>query len=493
VSQAQPHSSGTESRSNRTLPVKASKAPRPMRILAAIASYGTGNDVYLAQLVKQYRSMPFAVDIVVLSNLPKEVGSGVEVVVGLPSKNPWSLPFAHKRIFAERLEHYDLFIYSEDDILITERNIRAFLLASEVLPTDEIAGFLRFETDRNSDVHFADALGAFHWDPSWVKVRGRQTFSFFTNEHAAAYILTQQQLQRAIASGGFLVAPYEGKYDMLVTAATDPYTRCGMKKVISISSVDDFMVHHLSNKYIGKFGVTKAEFYRQIDALLKVKESDRRRALFTTETRLPHRVYSKVFYEPVRSEVLSLVPDGARDVLSIGCGWGAMEASLIAKGMRVVGIPLDSVIGACAEARGVEIIAEDFEAARSKLAGKRFDVLLMSNVLHLVSNPSDVLSSFASLLHRNSVAIIVVPNLASLPARRRILGKRPYRKLRGYEKLGIQLTSHRMIRRWLHNAGLQMEHTTRVLSRGAQKISRATLRLFDPLFAEEIIVLARKT
>src|SRR5580704_4490159 len=117
-----------------------------MRILVAIASYGTRNDGYLSELVREYRSMPFDVDIVVLSNVSKEVAPGVEVVVvNLRGKDPWSLPFPHKKIFADRQSGYDLFIYSEDDVLISERNIKAFLKACSVLPEDEIPGFFRFE------------------------------------------------------------------------------------------------------------------------------------------------------------------------------------------------------------------------------------------------------------------------------------------------------------------------------------------------------------
>ena len=116
-----------------------------MKILVAIASYGTNNDQYLQQLIDEYSSMPYLVDIVVVSNIPKALGKEVEVVVGLPSKNPWSLPFAHKRIFIARQNHYDLFIYSEDDTLITQQNIEAFLQVTALLNSNEIAGFLRSE------------------------------------------------------------------------------------------------------------------------------------------------------------------------------------------------------------------------------------------------------------------------------------------------------------------------------------------------------------
>src|SRR5919204_4488799 len=103
-----------------------------LRVLVALASYGTKNHAYLAQVIQKYRSMPYQIQLVVLSNISKELGRDVEVRVGLPAKNPWSLPFGHKQLFAERIDDYDLFIYAEDDILISEQNIEAFLLASRI-------------------------------------------------------------------------------------------------------------------------------------------------------------------------------------------------------------------------------------------------------------------------------------------------------------------------------------------------------------------------
>ena len=112
-----------------------------MKILVAIANYGTGNDQYLSRVVDEYRKMRHDVDIVVTTNIGKNLGSGIEVSVGLPDPNPRSLPFAHKTVFAERAESYDLFIYTEDDNLATERNVEAFLRVTDILPANEIAGF----------------------------------------------------------------------------------------------------------------------------------------------------------------------------------------------------------------------------------------------------------------------------------------------------------------------------------------------------------------
>ena len=171
--------------------------------------------------------MSFHVDIVVFSNLGKELGPDVEVLVGLPSRNPWSLPFLHKKVFADRLEQYDVFVYSEDDMLVTERNLRSFLEVSLILGEDEVAGFLRIEHGLKGNVNYPEVHGHFHWDPTSLRSRGEYTFANFTNEHAAFYAFTRSQLKKAIRSGGFLVEPHDGNM-----------TYCVLLRRIRIPNVD---------------------------------------------------------------------------------------------------------------------------------------------------------------------------------------------------------------------------------------------------------------
>ena len=123
------------------------EAPTKPRILVAVASYGTSNDRYLERIIQEYRSMPFAIDIVVVSNIDKKLVPGVECLVGIPTKNPWSLPFAHRKLFTDRCDHYDLFIYSEDDILITERNLRAWLELNQCLQRTKLRAFCGWSTE----------------------------------------------------------------------------------------------------------------------------------------------------------------------------------------------------------------------------------------------------------------------------------------------------------------------------------------------------------
>jgi len=409
--------------------------------------------------------MSFFVDIVILSNVDKSPAAGVECRVGLPTKNPWSLPFAHKKLFAERCADYDLFIYSEDDILVTERNLRAWLAVNAHLNEDEIPGFLRVEYALDGKRSFPDAHGCFHWDPASARRRGPFALAHFTNEHAACYVLDSSQLQRALRSGGFVVPPHEEKYDMLCTAATDVYTQCGMTKLVPISCLDDFTVHHMSNRYAGKMGVSDEDFVAQTQALLQIEAGLRLScSLLPTETRLWRAAYSKDYYEPVQQEVTNLIPDQVRSVLSIGCGIGRTEAFLSANGRRVSAIPLDGVISTRLVARGIELLGGDLESLQPAQT-TTFDCVLCLNILHLVANPVQWLALARRLMHRQSVLIIQAPNMASLPTLYRYL-KEPQRMAppHDYSVTGSHFSSVKTVTDWCERAGLDVSNLRSVAS-----------------------------
>lgn len=442
----------------------------PCRILVALASYGTSNDRYLERLIHEYRSMPFEIDIVVVSNLDKSA-LGVQCRVGIPNKNPWSLPFAHKKLFAERADKYDLFIYSEDDILITEENLRAFMDVTAALQPDEIAGFLRIEEGAKGEQSYPDIHENFHWDPTSVRSRGRYILAHFTNEHAACYVLTRAQLGMAIRSGGFMVDPHEEKYDLLCTAATDPYTQCGLKKFIPVSHIDNFTVHHLSNKYVGRVGITAAELKEQTDALIRIADSCKKpRPLLNTETRLPRGIYSKDYYEPVSDDVISAIPLTARNVLSIGCGSGATEKTLVGRGLRVVAVPLDPVVSSGAAARGVEMIHGNIDEIEALTHGEKFDCILCLNVLHLAEDPAIALSRLKGCLHDNSTVIIQSPSMLSLRTiRQAFRDMHVLQPGKGYASTGVHFSTARHVRNWCATAGMKVDRAVR--SRNRQETS----------------------
>jgi 2-polyprenyl-3-methyl-5-hydroxy-6-metoxy-1,4-benzoquinol methylase len=465
-----------------------------MRILVAIASYGTRNDRYLAEVIRRYQAMPYDVDIVVLSNIDKPVPHGVTVQVGLPAKNPWTLPFGHKKLFADRANNYDLFIYSEDDTPLSEQNLEAFLRVTEILPENQIAGFLRSETGPDGKKYFCDVFGPFHWDLKSVQRSGAYTFAHFTNEHSACYVLTQKQLRKAIDSGGFLVAPHEEKYDLLVSAATDPYTQCGLTRMLCISHLQDFTVPHLPNKYVGVYGVGCDEFREEIQALVALNGQARETLrLFPSVSKLKAMGFSKNLYEAERKELAELIPVTAKTVLSIGSAHGRTETWLRERGLTVTAVPLDPVISASSARKGVELIHGDFGTARQSLAGRKFDCLLFLDVLHLIPEPAHILKVFSELLTNDGVVITVIPNVSRLrAARRKYTGEASLWDLNDYQQTGVHLTSRKTLRDWYKKAGLQVEKTLTALTKRGQEINRLTLGMSDVVFATEFTVVGRK-
>jgi 2-polyprenyl-3-methyl-5-hydroxy-6-metoxy-1,4-benzoquinol methylase len=430
-----------------------------LRLLVVIASYGEKNLDCLKNIIRTYRSMALEVDVIVLSNAGKDLGPGIKVVVGLPAKNPWSLPFGHKKIFADNADAYDLFIYSEDDMAVTERNIQAFLELTPRLAPDEIAGYLRYEVGPSGHWTLPEAHGPSHWKPESIQQRGSITVAEFSNEHAAFYLINRAQLKKSIASGGFLRAPCEGVYDMLCTAATDPYTICGFRKVICISSLEDFLIHHMTNRYAGQLGLTLDRVREQIQILQKISaKAHPASTLCEAESKFFHKRWSKSYDETPSHELLGMVPNGAATILSVGCGWGAAESEFKRRGAVVTALPLDSVVGAAVAQAGIEVIYGSFEQCLASLGDRKFDCVLLTDLLHLNSSPGDMLEACANLVGAGGTLVLGGPNFDFLKVLlKRLLRMGEFGQLSDYSKSGISLCGPGSLKSHFRKSNLRVD------------------------------------
>ena len=306
--------------------------------------------------------------------------------------------------------------------------------------------------------------------------------------------MTNDQLCQSIASGGFDVKPHEGKYDMLVSAATDPYTQCGYQKLICITRLEDFTCKHLTNKYIGRTGLEKSQVDVQLSAILDIaKKGDPVPSPIRVESRLPGTRWTKSYYEPCRNDLLSMVPEGTKSVLSIGCGWGKTEEVLFKKNIQVTAVPLDIVIGKLAETKGIRVIPETLESTPKILAGEKFDVLLISGLLHLVDEPVALLHHYYKLLINDGVIIVSCPNLKHLAVLvRRLMGQPDLQYLQDYQQSGVHQTSHGVLCSWLRSAGFFVEKIEYVIEGRWSTYNMYTLGLLKGLWANELIVAAKK-
>lgn len=446
-----------------------------MRVLVAIANHGTKNRPFLDQLLASYRAMPHDVDIVVLSDQTKtDLGSDIEVRVGAPTANPWSLPFAHRRLFAERAGDYDLYVYSEDDTLVTDAHLKAFCEVTDLLADDEVPGFLRYEEHPDGRRSYCSVHSAYHWDPASVRRVGGELFAEFTNQHSACYVLTRAQLRRAIDSGGFLVEPHEGLYDMLVSAATDPYVRCGLRRLVCVSRVEDFLLHHLPNVYLGQLGIGEEEWQAQLGALEAVADRGGARALFATESRMDTAAWNRHYHPRLPGGLVALLARPAARVLSVGCGDGFVERALYPQAERIVGLPLDDVIAAVARTRGIETTPPDFDAAVELLDGEAFDVLLLHDVLAHVRDPVALLEQLRPLVAPGGELLATVANHRYHAWRHRARREfAPPVPPRGrFDEVGVHATDGRVLRRWLRSAGCEVDRVQQHYGSRAASLAR---------------------
>lgn len=453
-----------------------------MKILVAVVNYGTKNDGYLHRLLQEYAAMPWTVDVVVLSNVSKPLPHAAELRVVRAPGAPETFAFVHREVLAERSSDYDLFVYSEDDTLLTASNIRAFVEVNRILGADEVPGFMRSECSSDGGKSISTLHGPFRWDPNSIVVKDGLTFATVTNHHSGLYVLTREQLRRAIVSGGFLVAPHHGRYAYLETAATDPYTQAGLKKVVCLSRIDEFVLPHLPNKYVGTLGVSEGDFKRQLHALEDIRDGLRMpRSLLHTESGYPLLRWSKEYYEPPDADVISLVPESAARILSYGCGSGQLEQELIRRGARVTGIPLDSVIAECAAARGVEIADGGVDQLLSDRAAHTYDCIVVSNLLHLVQDPDALLRLLRQLLTDDGTIIARLPNTQYV----RVRARKGHHRLRSRDA-GAHVTPTTHFRRWFTNAGLRIGTIRHVYADRMPQLCRVV----PTWFASEFLVAA---
>jgi 2-polyprenyl-3-methyl-5-hydroxy-6-metoxy-1,4-benzoquinol methylase len=377
---------------------------------------------------------------------------------------------------------------------VTEENIQAFLCATSQLEPLEIAGYLRYEIDSSGTRSLPDVHGAFHWKIESVRRRGADTIAEFTNEHAGFYILTQSQLRQAVASGGFLTEPYEGRYGMLETAATDPYTRCGFRKVICISVLDNFLIHHMPNRYVGQLGTPLFVFKDQIHSLMEICDKNHpASSLCKVESKLRRGRWSKPYDEEPSEELLKAVPDDVKTILSIGCGRGAMEVRLKQRGTTVTAIPLDSVIGAAAARLGIEVVYGAWDECLTILDGRQFDCVLMTNLIHLLPNPKTVLEQCSRFVREGGTLVISGPNFSRLPVLiKRTLRAEDYGKLRSFSESGINICGPRTFQKHIKRQGLRVKPIKWVHQTPPRRELSGIWSRLGRLMAKDWIILARR-
>lgn len=246
-----------------------------MKIKVCIANYGISQIDYLYRVVDEFNSFKnHSVNVVVYSTEKLDMEHKL-----YPSDIGKALPFACRKDMIDSIPNYELFIYNENDMLITEQNIDSFLEHSSTLTGNRVSGFIRYEIDKNKNKVLLDP------NPFWGPLVKNKTESNFelNNVHQGCWILLRKDLKKAIDSGGFSLQSHESPYGMLEQGASDPYTQCQLTKVFPLNYdlCSNLLIHHLPNKYKEytewiNYGISLKQLINNINEYTSTNRSDRK-------------------------------------------------------------------------------------------------------------------------------------------------------------------------------------------------------------------------
>ena len=234
-----------------------------MKILVCITDFGISQRQYLADQLSYFNSMKnlgWQVDIFIFHTDAMGIlkNSGADNIYFFQrDKNLGDLlTWEHRKEMIENRYNYDLYIYTENDLAITDKHISSFMQTNMNLPEPYVAGFIHFEYGEHSEkmlMPLNKKFPCFEEQPA-ITIDGKD-YLCLANKHQASYIITRRQLNYMIDKGTYRTDPHFHQFDQQYyhfkeTAASSPYTEGGLIKLIDLENIDDFMIHHMPNHYV---------------------------------------------------------------------------------------------------------------------------------------------------------------------------------------------------------------------------------------------------
>lgn len=123
------------------------------------------------------------------------------------------------------------------------------------------------------------------------------------------------------------------------------------------------------------------------------------------------------YYHIQRDEMLSFIPEGAKDFLEIGCGAGTFGALLQEeiRGARVVGVEAHPLAAGEARTRLASVIEKPIEDALTTIQDGSIDCVVCNDVLEHLVDPWAVLRQLRAKLRSGGSVVSSIPNVRHFP------------------------------------------------------------------------------
>ena len=198
------------------------------------------------------------------------------------------------------------------------------------------------------------------------------------------------------------------------------------------------------------------------------------------------------------------------DVLDVACGEGFLAEQLKAIGNRVTGVDARPAPArpAAFDAYIQQTISADFRAVIDQLGGRRFDRVLLLDVLEHLENPAQVLRDCGEVVRPDGRLIVSLPNVANLTVRLGLMfGRFNYADRGVLDRTHRHFYTWKSARRLLEDTGwvVELQRATvmpielvtgwsqsNLLMRAVAPVLRATTRALPRFFGYQVVIVARR-
>lgn len=224
-----------------------------MKILVSITSYNKDKDQYIIRLLKSYESISMQlnceIDIVLSTHYDHNYTTSNNLILNKTDYTGELHCWANAEYVKEHFKLYDYIIESDDDILITSKNILQYIKYQSI-DLDCIPGFIVTEDNIHNDSTYIHSM-LFNKPPhvSEKLFLFKSTWFVPHVKHSACYMIDKVRLENYYKKNLKSTIPkHIDVLDAQCTARSEIYYY--FKKVINLNELDSHLVKHLPNKYL---------------------------------------------------------------------------------------------------------------------------------------------------------------------------------------------------------------------------------------------------
>lgn len=208
-------------------------------------------------------------------------------------------------------------------------------------------------------------------------------------------------------------------------------------------------------------------------------------------------------YIGCREDILSLIPEGVKKVLDVGCSIGSTGERLKQKfGAEVTGIEIDEQMAKVAKGKLDRVILGDLDGIKLEdiLTPDYFDCIILADVLEHLKDPWRILKDITTFLSNDGVVIASIPNVRHYTTIINLLfsGYWPYRERGIHDKTHLRFFTLKSIKELFRYANLriiQLKRNYRIIEKPHiyNRLSKCLcFPLVRELFVFQYLVVAKK-